>query len=271
MPDCAQLRRRFERYGADLPVCWRNVSRVTTMLRGSLLRLVPPAFAFALACPTIAAAQSNYDREARENALGQCRDTAPDIDFEWLNETYADRRWFFEPEDLLTYPEEAEYYSWAAVEDATTRHMQLRESSGRALPFGETRILFYNHSWHWAERDWSLVATRSELDGWSVSWVSSLNTSSEFAEFEVTDYVLEPEVAAALDTVLADPCLLAEPSQSAWAVVSSSTNWRWTLQFEGIAEDRRIAGAHGGFGRIGLVLELLRIRPEPLLEDVSGG
>ena len=126
------------------------------------------------------------------------------------------------------------------------------------MPVGPLQVLVFEESHHWTNLEKSVVATRGADGVWRIDAVQEVNVGSDGLERQApSTRELSAEQGARLDGLLADTCLRAEPVNTSYSSVETSTETRWTLEVSGASSPVIIAGGHAGFGRSGAIVTLL--------------
>lgn len=147
--------------------------------------------------------------------------------------------------------------SWLQPSSLIDRHEALRLRNDRPLPQGSPRILIFEHSNHWSAIESSVVAIRGADGAWRLDRLQEVNAGKARARPTAESGALSNDAGRRLDALLADRCLDAEPVNTEWSPLWSSTQSRWVVEIEGVGRPRRFAGAHAGFGRVGAIHHLL--------------
>lgn len=207
-------------------------------------------------------------RDILEAQFSSCQRQLPPLDEEWLtNPAFGRFSLARSPLRMLqSYPDEAEQYDWPEVPSMADVHADLWRRARIPQPDARAGIMLFRQSSHWATVHESLVATRMPDGQWKVQWVRAVNAQTRYEEIATGAHILTQERSEALDVLLADPCLQREPTSSEWSPLWSSANWQWTVEFGSFANGRIVAGAHDGFGRTGLIHDLI-LFPPPVEND----
>lgn len=148
--------------------------------------------------------------------------------------------------------------AWTPAPSVFASHLALRERLGERMPSGETQVLLFE-DWdhHGHIRYESLVATRDAQGRWMVDEVQEGFPGTPDARVAYARWNLTESDGRALDDLLADPCLEAEPSRSRYSSYEMSVEQRWTLEI--VQGDRSLAFQRefGGFGRVAGFIHIL--------------
>ncbi|MCS6624916.1 hypothetical protein N0B44_18535 [Roseibacterium beibuensis] len=153
---------------------------------------------------------------------------------------------------VLLYPQ-----AWTPLESLLSTHEDLRERAGRPLPTGSGRILLMEVINQFTTTVASIAAIRGGDGVWRIDRVEELDAGTDAPTFKAAAWVLPPLESTRLDSLLADPCLAAEPLHTAALTTIHVPRSYWLLEISGRDPSIRIGGADGGFGRAGGIRHLI--------------
>jgi hypothetical protein len=161
---------------------------------------------------------------------------------------------------LATVPSQSDFVppSWQPASSQSPIHEEIWAKAGLELAEGGMQLRILRRSNHWASVATSYVAVRTPDGIWVVTAIGIDNYRSKKYENVHTakQYRLSESDSLALDALIADPCLKAEPTVAYYSFSSSSENPVWTLE----ASDPSIPvmeRSNQGYGRTALINSLL--------------
>jgi hypothetical protein len=154
---------------------------------------------------------------------------------------------------------DAHALSWEMVSSQQKLHQELWAKAGMELPTGGRQLRILRRSDHWSYFVTGYLAVQSDDKVWAVTSVSVNNYGSEKYEKvpRVKQYRLSEADSSALDALLDDPCLKAEPTAAYASFASSSEYPIWTLETSSLALPA-FERANEGFGRTALIYNVVR-------------
>lgn len=149
--------------------------------------------------------------------------------------------------------------SWDPVPSQQETHERLWAKAGLELPDSDVQVRILEQSHHWSSTTVSQVAVRDAEGIWNVSEVTVLNYGSdEYEEIQpALSFRLDKRDGEALDILIADPCIDAEPSSSDQSFIMSSGDTVWTIEIVGVRSVQPMTRVFKGFGRTALIYSIL--------------
>lgn len=162
-------------------------------------------------------------------------------------------------------PSAARPLSWQPVASALSLHEELWAKAGLTLPDSGRQVRILSKGYHWLSVAESRVAVRAEDGVWRITRVTvenyglpqSLGRTDIRETTEIGRTQLSPEDSSALDALIADPCLRAEPTATEYSYRYSSGDPFWTLEIAGQDSLPPMQRLGSSFGRTALIHYLL--------------